>query len=116
MFLIKSKYKSLPGLRVAPNGSKTPVLMSISLATAFIISGLNCGAENIQVTLSCSIISLISDSCSAPGSTSVFTVNAPNTFTLNLFSKYWYASWKTIDLKSLFNSEFTFFISTSMSF
>ena len=41
MFSIKSKYKSLPGLRVAPNGSNTPVLMFISLATAFIISGLN---------------------------------------------------------------------------
>ena len=35
-----------------------------------------------------SIISLISVNCSAPGITSVFTVNAPNTLTSNLFSKY----------------------------
>ena len=89
IFLIKSKYKPLPGSRVAPNGSKTPVLMSISLATALIISGLNWGSENIQLTLSCSIISLISANCSAPGSTSVLTVKAPKTFTSNLFSKYW---------------------------
>ena len=53
------------------------------------ISGLNCGSEKTQVTFSCSIISLISDNWSAPGRTSVFTVNAPKTFTLNLFSKYW---------------------------
>ena len=79
----------MPGLRVAPNGSKTPVLTSMSLATALIISGLNWGSEKIQVTLSCSIISLISDNCSAPGNTSVFTVNAPNILTLNLYSKYW---------------------------
>ena len=38
---IKSKYKSLPGLRVAPNGSMTPVATLVSFATAFIISGLN---------------------------------------------------------------------------
>ena len=48
MFLIKSKYKSLPGSKVAPNGSITPVWISISLATAFIISGINWGSENIQ--------------------------------------------------------------------
>ena len=88
IFLIKSKYKSLPGSRVAPNGSKTPVLIFISLATAFIISGLNWGSENTHVTLSCSIISLISESCSAPGNTSVLTVKAPSTFTPNLLSKY----------------------------
>ena len=63
MFLIKSKYKSLPGLRVAPKGSKTPVFIFISFATALIMSGLNWGSENTHVTLSCSIISLISDNC-----------------------------------------------------
>jgi hypothetical protein len=41
MFLIKSKYKSLPGLRVAPKGSKTPVFIFMSFATALIMSGLN---------------------------------------------------------------------------
>ena len=66
MLPIKSKYKSLPGLRVAPNGSITPVATLVSFATALIISGLNCGSENIQLTLSCSIISLISANCSAP--------------------------------------------------
>ena len=89
MLLIKSKYKSLPGLSVAPNGSITPVLIFISFATALIISGLNWGSENTQLTLSCSIISLISANCSAPGNTSVLTVKAPKTFTSNLFSKYW---------------------------
>ena len=53
------------------------------------IFGLNCGSENTQATLSCSIISLISANCSAPGITSVLTVKAPNILTLNLFSKYW---------------------------
>ena len=60
---------------MAPNGSKTPVLIFISFATALMIFGLNCGSENTQATLSCSIISLISANCSAPGITSVFTVN-----------------------------------------
>ena len=32
--LIKSKYKSLPGLSVAPNGSMTPVATFVSFATA----------------------------------------------------------------------------------
>ena len=41
IFLINLKYNRLPGSKVAPSGSKTPVFMSISLATAFIISGLN---------------------------------------------------------------------------
>jgi len=50
MLPIKSKYKSLPGLRVAPNGSNTPVCIFISFATALIISGLNWGSENIQLT------------------------------------------------------------------
>ena len=89
IFFIKSKYKFLPGVKVAPNGSSTPVLIFISFATALMMSGLNWGSENTHVTLSCSIISLISFNCSAPGKTSVFTVNAPRTFTLNLFSKYW---------------------------
>ena len=87
--LIRSKYKVFPGVKVAPNGSKTPVLIFISFATALIMSGLNWGSENTQLTLSCSIISLISDNYSAPGNTSVFTVKAPKTFTSNLFSKYW---------------------------
>ena len=73
MLLIKSKYKPLPGFKVAPKGSSTPVLIFVSFATALIISGLNCGSEKTQVTFSCSIISLISDNCSAPGRTSVFT-------------------------------------------
>ena len=85
---IKSKYKSLPGLSVAPNGSITPVAILVSFATALIISGLNCGSEKIQLTLSCSITSLISANCSAPVITSVFTVNAPRIFIPNLFSKY----------------------------
>ena len=55
---IKSKYKSLPGSSVAPNGSITPVATLVSFATALIISGLNWGSENIQLTLSCSITSL----------------------------------------------------------
>ena len=38
---IKLKYKSLPGSRVAPNGSITPVAIFVSFATALIISGLN---------------------------------------------------------------------------
>ena len=71
IFLIKSKYKSLPGFKVAPKGSTTPVFISMSFATALMISGLNCGSENTQATLSCSIISLISANCSAPGITSV---------------------------------------------
>ena len=53
------------------------------------ILGLNWGSENTQATLSCSITSLISANCSAPGNTSVFTVKAPNILTLNLSSKYW---------------------------
>ena len=109
------KYKSLPGSRVAPNGSITPVAIFVSFATALIISGLNWGSENTQLTLSCSITSLISASCSAPGITSVLTVNAPRILMPNLFSKYWYASWKTMDLKSLFNSDFTFLVSLSKS-
>ena len=36
-----SKYKVFPGLRVAPKGSITPVLIFVSFATALIISGLN---------------------------------------------------------------------------
>ena len=87
--LIRSKYNVFPGVKVAPNGSITPVLILVSFATAFIISGLNWGSENTQVTFSCSIISLISANCSAPGNTSVLTVKAPKTFTSNLFSKYW---------------------------
>ena len=50
MFLIKSKYKSLPGSSVAPSGSITPVATLVSFATALIISGLNCGSENIPVS------------------------------------------------------------------
>ena len=74
--------------RVAPNGSKTPVLIFVSFAMINYNSGLNCGSENRQFTFSCSITSLISDNCSAPGKTSGFTVNAPRIFTPNLFSKY----------------------------
>ena len=59
----------------------------MSLAIVSTMSGLNCGSERTHVTFSCSITSLISAS-SAPGKTSVFTVNAPIIFTLNLFSKY----------------------------
>ena len=53
MFLIKSKYKSLPGLRVAPNGSKTPVLIFMSFATALIMEPISTltGAASI-LTLS----------------------------------------------------------------
>ena len=50
MLPIKSKYRSLPGSRVAPNVSITPVATLVSFATAFIISGLNWGSENIQLT------------------------------------------------------------------
>ena len=89
MFFIKSKYNPFPGVKVAPNGSTIPVLIFISFATALMMSGLNWGSENTQATLSCSITSLISESCSAPGNTSVLTVKAPNIFTLNLYSKYW---------------------------
>ena len=88
IFPINSKYKSLPGSRVAPSGSMTPVATLVSFATALIMSGLNCGSENIQLTLSCSITSLISANCSAPGITSVFTVNAPRILIPNLSSKY----------------------------
>ena len=35
-------YMSLPLFKVAPNGSNTPVLSSLSFAIDFIIAGLNC--------------------------------------------------------------------------
>ena len=76
----------MPLSKLAPKGSKTPVLIPVSLAIDLIISGLNCGSENIQFTFSCSITSLISANCSAPGKTSGFTVNAPKSFIPNLSS------------------------------
>ena len=78
----------LPLSMVAPRGSNTPVLILVSFAIVFIIDGLNCGSEKIQLTFSCSITSLISANCSAPGNTSVLTVKAPRTLIPNLFSKY----------------------------
>ena len=79
----------LPLSKVAPRGSKTPVLILVSFAIDFIIAGLNWGSEKRQFTFSCSITSLISDNCSAPGKTSGLTVKAPKTLMPNLFSKYW---------------------------
>ena len=101
--------------KVAPSGSKTPVLILVSFAIDFIIAGLNWGSENKQFTFSCSITSLISDNCSAPGKISGFTVKAPKTFIPNLFSKYWYASWNTTNLKSFLRSALIFLVKLSNS-
>ena len=89
IFFNKFEYIFLPLSKLAPRGSSTPVLILVSFAIVLIIAGLNCGSEKIQLTFSCSITSLISDYCSAPGKTSVLTVRAPNTIIPNLFSKYW---------------------------
>ena len=83
MFLIRSKYRFFPLVKVAPKGSKTPIFIFVSFAIVSTMSGLNCGSESTHVTFSCSITSLISASCSAPGKTSVFTVNAPIIFTVS---------------------------------
>ena len=110
------KYRVFPLSSFAPKGSKTSILIFVSFAIVLTISGLNCGSERTHVTFSCSITSLISASCSAPGKTSVLTVNAPIIFTSNLFSKYWYASWNTTTLASLLISDFTCLIRLSISF
>ena len=98
-------YIPFPLSNVAPSGSKTPVLILVSFAIDFIIAGLNWGSENKQFTFSCSITSLISDNCWAPGKISGFTVKAPKTFIPNLFSKYLYASWNTTNLKSFLSKK-----------
>ena len=95
MLIINSLYISGPLSIYAPKGSITPVDMFISLANVSIILGLYWGSEKIHFIFSSWIRSWTAEICLAPGRTSGFKVRAPAGVRPNLFSKYWYASWKT---------------------
>ena len=87
----------------------------VSVITVWTILDGNCGSLNKQTTLSFSILALISVILFGVGEISGFSAIEPTEFKEFSFSKYWYASWKTIYGLSLID-ESSFLIFLPFSF